>query len=83
MFLSEFVGDWVYTFSLEKIDEVFIRVGGFFPDVFLWEEVGMCRVDGCFSLYNLVFSIVVRGSVCVVQDINCSSCPVNYRVDFF
>ena len=83
MFLSEFVGDWVYTFSLEVVDEIFISINGFLPNILLGEEIGMGWSSGCFSLGDLVPSVVSRGSVSVIWDIDCLLCPVNYRVDFF
>ena len=51
---------------MEIVDEVFIGVGGFFPDVLFWEEVGVGWGGGCIPLYNFVCSIVVQGSICVV-----------------
>ena len=80
--LSVFVDDWGNVFSLEVVDEVFIGIGGFFSNVFLGEEVGMGWGSGCFSLYNLICSVVIWSSVCVVLDIDCSFGPVYYRVDF-
>ena len=67
---------------MEVVDEVFIGVGGFFPDILLWEEVGMGQGGGCISLYDFVCSIVVRGSVCVIWDINRSFGPIDLGVDF-
>ena len=42
----------------------------------------MGRGSGCVSLYDLICSIVVRGSVCVVWDVDRSFGPVDFRVDF-
>ena len=81
--LFEFVDGWCYVFSLEVIDDVFICIDWFFSDILLWEEVGMGWGSGCVSLYNLILSIVVWGSVCVVQDVDHSCGPVDYRVDLF
>ena len=67
---------------MEIVDEAFISVGGFFSDIFLGEEVGVGRGSGCVSLYDLICSIVVRGSVCVVWDVDRSFGPVDFRVDF-
>ena len=67
---------------MEIVDEVFIGVGGFFPDVFLGEKVGVGQGSGCVSLYDLICSIVVWGSVCVVWDVDRSFSPVDFRVDF-
>ena len=39
--------------------------------------------SGCSSLYNFILSVVVRGSVCVVWDIDCLFFPVDNRVCFF
>ena len=78
----KFVDGWCYVFSLEVVDEVFISVGGFFSDVLLGEEVGMGRGSGCVSLYNLILSIVVWGSVHVVWDVDHSFSPVDFGVDF-
>ena len=61
-----------YVFSLEVVDEVFIGVDGFFSDILLGEEVGMGWGSGHVSLYYFVFSVVIRGFVCVVRDIDCS-----------
>ena len=47
--LFEFVDGWCYVFPMEIVDEVFISVGGFFPDVLFWEEVGVGRGGGCIS----------------------------------
>ena len=68
---------------MEVVDEVFISIGGFFPDVFLGEEVGVGWGGGCVSLYNFVCLIVVWGSVGVIWDVDCSSSPVDLGVDFF
>ena len=81
--IFEFVDGWCYVFSLEVVDEVFISVDGFFPDVLLWEEVGMGQGGGCISLYNFIFLVVVRGFVCVVRDVYHSFDPVDLWVDFF
>ena len=81
--LLEFVDGWCYVFSLEVVDEVFIGVSGFFSDVLLGEEVGMGWGSSHVSLYNLVLSIVVWGSICVVWDVGHSFSPVDCRVDFF
>ena len=80
--LLEFVGGWCYAFSLEVVDEVFIGIGGFFPDVFFRKEVGVGWGCGRVSLHDLVCSIVVQGSVCVVWDVDHSFGPVDIRVDF-
>ena len=68
---------------MEVVDEVFISIGGFFPDVPLGKEVGVGRGGGCISLYDLVCSIVVWGSICVVWDVDCSFSPIYLGVDFF
>ena len=81
--LFKFVDGWCYVFSLEVVDEVFIRVGGFVSDILLGEEVGMGWGSGCVSLYNLIFSIVVRGSIHVVWDVDHSFGPVDFGIDFF
>ena len=67
---------------MEVVDEVFIGVEGFLSDVLLWEEVGMGWSCSCVSLYNFVCSVVFRGSVCVVWDVDCSFGPVDLGVDF-
>ena len=67
---------------MEVVDEVFIGVGGFFSDVFLGEEIGMGWGSGCVSWYDFVCSIVVRGFVCVIWDVDCPFGPVDLRVDF-
>ena len=69
-------------FSLEKVDNVFVRIGGFLPDKLSGEEVGMGQSSGCSSLYNLILSIVVGGSICVVWDINCAFHLVDQGVCF-
>ena len=81
--LLEFVDGGCYVFSLEVVNEVFISIDRFFSDILLWEEVGMCWGSGCISLYNLVFSIVVQGSVCVIWDVDHSFGPVDCGVDLF
>ena len=81
--LLEFVDGWCYVFALEIVDEVFIGIEGFFSDVFFGEEVGMGWSGGCFSLYNLVLLIVIRGFVCVVWDLDCLLGPVDSGVDSF
>ena len=66
-----------------SLDEIFIGIDGFFSDVLLGEEVGVGWGSGCVSLYNLVFSIVVWGSVHVVWDVDHLFDPVDFGVDFF
>ena len=68
---------------MEIVDEVFVSVGGFFPNILLWEEVGVGWGCGCVSLYNFVCSVVIWGSVCVVWDVDCSFGPIDLGVDFF
>ena len=79
----EFVDGQCCVFSVEVIDEVFIGIGGFFPDILLWEEVGMGWGCGHISLYNLIFLIVVWGSACVVWDVDCLFSPVDHGVNIF
>ena len=67
---------------MEVIDKVFVGVEGFFPNVFLGEEVGMGQGSGCVSLYDFVRSILVWGSVCVVWDVDRSFGPIDLGVDF-
>ena len=67
---------------MEVVDEIFIGVDGFFPDILLREEVGVGWGGGCVSLYDFVGSVVVQGSVCVVWDVNRSFSPVDLGVDF-
>ena len=68
---------------MEVVDEVFIGVHGFFPDVFFWKEVGVGQGCGCVPLYDFVCSIVVWGSVCVVWDVDRLFSPIDLGVDFF
>ena len=68
---------------MEVIDEVFIGVEGFFPNIFLWEEVGVGWGCSCVSLYNFVCSVVVRGSVRVVWNVDRSFGPIDLGIDFF
>ena len=65
----EFVDDHGYALSLEKVDKVFVRVDGFLPNKFFGEEISMGWDSGCFSLNSFILSVVVKGSVCVVQDV--------------
>ena len=67
---------------MEEVDEVFIGVEGFFPNVLLWEEVGMGRCCGRVSLYDFVRSVVFWGSVCVIGDVDRSFGPIDLGVDF-
>ena len=67
---------------MEVIDEVFIRVEGFFPSIFFGEKVGVGQGCGCISLYNFVRSVVVWGSVCVIWDVDRSLGPIDLGVDF-
>ena len=67
---------------MEVVDEVFIGVDGFFSMVFFGEEVGMGWGGGCVSLYDFVGSIVVRGSVHVIWDVDRSFGPIDLGVDF-
>ena len=67
---------------MEVIDEVFVGVEGFFPSIFFGEKVGMGRGGGCVSLYDFVRSVVVRGSVCVIWDVDRSFGPIDLGVDF-
>ena len=67
---------------MEEVDEVFIGVEGFFPNILLREEVGVGRCCGCVSLYDFVCSVVFRGSVCVIWDVNRPFGPVDLGVDF-
>ena len=80
--LLKFVDGWCCVFSLEVVDEVFVSVDGFFSDILLWEEVGMGWGSGCVSLYDLICSVVVWGSVHVVWDVDHSFGPVDFGVDF-
>ena len=68
---------------MKVVDEVFIGIGGFFPDILLGKEVGMGQGGGCISLYDLIRLIVVRGSICVVWDVNRSFSPIDLGIDFF
>ena len=68
---------------MKVVDEVFIGVEGFFPNIFFGKEVGVGWGGGCVSLYDFVGSVVVWGSVCVVWDVDRSFGPVDFRVDFF
>ena len=67
---------------MEVVDEVFISVDGFFHNVLLGKEVGVGQGSGHVSLYNLICSIVVWGSVCVIWDVDHLFGPVDFRVDF-
>ena len=79
----EFVDGQGYALSLEEADKVLVRVDRFFPNEFFGEKVGMGWGSGHFSLHNFVLSVVVRGSVHVVWNIDGALCPVNHGVDFF
>ena len=68
---------------MEVVDEVFVRVEGFFSDILLWEEVGVGWGCVCVSLYDFVCSVVVRGSVCVVWDVDCLFGPIDLGVGSF
>ena len=68
---------------MEVIDKVFVGVEGFLPSIFLGEKVGVGRGGGCVSLYDFVSSIVVRGSVCVVWDVDRSFGLIDLGIDFF
>ena len=68
---------------MEVVDEVFVRVEGFFSDILLWEELSVGRGSSCVSLYDFVSSIVVQGSVCVVWDVDRSFGPIDLGIDFF
>ena len=68
---------------MEVVDEVFVGVEGFLPDILFREEVGVGWSCGCVSLYDFVCSVVVRGSVCVIWDVDHSFGPVDLGVDFF
>ena len=80
--LLEFVNGWCYVLSVKVVDEVFVGVERFLPDVLLQEEVGMGRSCGCVSLYDFICSVVIRGSVCVIWDIDRSFGPIDLGVDF-
>ena len=67
---------------MEVVDEAFIRVEGFFPDILFREEVGVGWGCGCVSLYDFVHSVVVWGSVCVIWDVDRSLGPIDLGVDF-
>ena len=67
---------------MEVVDEVFIRVHGFFSNILLRKEVSMGRGGGCVPLYDFVGSVVVWGSVRVIWDVDRSFGPVDFRVDF-
>ena len=79
----EFVDGWCYVFFLKVVDEIFISINGFFSDILPGEKIGMGWGGGCVSLYNLVFSIVVQGSIHVVWDVDCLFGPIYFGVDFF
>ena len=68
---------------MEVVDEVLVGVKGFLPDILLWEEVGVGWGSGCVSLYDLICSIVFRGSICVIWDVDRSFGPIDLGVDFF
>ena len=68
---------------MEKVDEVFIWVDGFFPNKFLREEVGVGWGSGDGYLYNFSLLVVVRGSISVIWDINRVLCPINQGVYSF
>ena len=68
---------------MEVVDEVFVRVEGFLPDILLREEVGMGWSCGCVSLYDFVRSIVFRGFICVIWDVDRSFGPIDLGIDFF
>ena len=68
---------------MEVVGEVFVRVEGFFSDIFLWEEVGVGQGCVCVSLYDFVCSVVVWGSVCVIWDVDRSFGPIDLGVDSF
>ena len=68
---------------MKVVDEVFVGVEGFFPDILFWEEVGVGRGCGCVSLYDFVRSVVVWGSVCVIWDVDHSLGPIDLGIDFF
>ena len=67
---------------MEVVDEVFIGVDGFFSNVLPGEEVSVGWGGGCFSLYDFICSVVIRGSVCVVWDVDRSFGPVDLGVVF-
>ena len=67
---------------MKVVDEVFVGVERFLPDVLLQEEVGVGRSCGCVSLYDFVCSVVFRGSVCVIWDVDRSFSPIDLGVDF-
>ena len=67
---------------MKVVDEVFVGVERFLPDVLLWEEVGVGWSCGCVSLYDFVCSVVVWSPVRVVWDIDRSLGPVDLGVDF-
>ena len=68
---------------MEVVDEVFVGVEGFLSDILFWEEVGVGWGRGCVSLYDLVCSIVFRGSICVIWDVDRSFGPIDLGIDFF
>ena len=68
---------------MEEVDEVFVGVKGFFPNIFFGKEVGVGWGGGCVSLYDFVGSVVVWGSVCVIWDVDRSFGPIDLGVDFF
>ena len=68
---------------MEVVDEVFVGVEGFLPDILFREEVGVGRSRGCVSLYDFVCLVVVRGSVCVIWDVDRSLGPIDLGIDFF
>ena len=67
---------------MEVVDEVFVGVEGFLPDVLLREEVGVGWGCGCVPLYDFVCSIVFRGSICVIWDVDRSFGPIDLGIDF-
>ena len=67
---------------MEVVDEVFVGIGRFFPDVLPGEEVGVGWGSGCVSLYDPVCLVVVWGSVHVVWYVDHLFGPVDFEVDF-
>ena len=68
---------------MEVVDEIFIGIDGFLSNIFPGEEVSVCWGGGCVSLYDFICLVVVRGSVCVIWDVDCLFSPVDLGVDFF